>query len=157
MQLASENNDAQLADFIESQFLVDQVKQLSFDSFLWQKIHEMGVIRVVIGLGLSLVAIWCCSGRNYLERESFSLNPTVPTTATPYNNRRWSIFAALHQKKLTYLNMKQLYTFLAKNYAHSNCVNVMSLFLLLWKRGWNRFFFFFFVQINFFCALGGRH
>jgi len=26
MQLASENNDAQLADFIESQFLVDQVK-----------------------------------------------------------------------------------------------------------------------------------
>lgn len=29
MQLASENNDAQLADFIESQFLVDQVKQLS--------------------------------------------------------------------------------------------------------------------------------
>jgi len=34
MQLVSENNDAQLADFIESQFLVGQVKQLSFDSFL---------------------------------------------------------------------------------------------------------------------------
>jgi len=30
-----------------------------------KKIHEVGVITVVNGLGLFIVVIWCCSGRNY--------------------------------------------------------------------------------------------